>query len=132
MRVSALRKTGNSLRNSLRIHRLLRGAGRVIWPQKFAVSYLFQAYFPLMPTFCHHSILFSMFSLSKGLLAALQNVSKYYPLKQTGFSECVTVYLNQSSSNAGFITILFFSNTVFLFKSPPTHTNTQILAACLL
>lgn len=34
--------------------------------------------------FCHHSVLFSMFSLSNGLLEALQNVRKYYPLQQTG------------------------------------------------
>lgn len=42
----------------------------------------------LLLLFCHHPIWFSLLSLSDGLLEALQNVSKYYPLLQEGFGGC--------------------------------------------
>lgn len=47
-------------------------------------SFISGTYSILAAVFCHHPILFSVFSLSNGLLEALQSVPKYHTFQQTG------------------------------------------------
>lgn len=105
-------------------------AGGVIWPQKLTVFHLFRAHFPLLPLYSVTIQSFSQYFLfqmaQQKLCRMFLNITGY---NKQNFESVVTAYLSQSSSNTGFITIFFFSTTVFS-KSPPTHTNAQTLAAC--